>query len=894
MSLEVQTTCPYCGVGCGVLATIDEAGNVTIKGDPAHPSNYGRLCSKGAALADTIGMEGRLLYPEIEGTAHSWDNALQYTADRFATIIDEHGPESVAFYVSGQLLTEDYYVANKLMKGFIGTANIDTNSRLCMSSAVAAHKRAFGSDSVPCCYEDLERAKLIVLAGSNAAWCHPVLYQRIVRAKKDNPDLMVVVIDPRTTASCDIADLHLAIAPGMDHVLFNGLLVYLDENDERNRLFVDNHTEGLEDCLKTARNQAADVATVADRCGLPVRQVAQFYRLFARTERVVSVFSQGMNQWSYGTDKINSLINCHLLTGRIGRPGMGPFSFTGQPNAMGGREVGGLANQLAAHMSLDNPQHRQTIQDFWQSPFMAQREGLKAVELFEAMRDGRIKAVWIMATNPAVSLPDSSKVREALAACEFVVVSDCVRNNDTTGYANVLFPAQTWGERDGTVTSSERRITRQRAFLPTPGAARPDWWILGQVARLMGFGEAFAYETPADIFREHATLTALDNDGDRSFNLSGLAGISEKEYDNFLPVQWPVTQQYSNGTRRLFGDGRFHTPSGKARFITVAAHHPASLLDDDFPLALNTGRIRDQWHTMTRTGRSARLSGHIYEPFVELHPDDAEHAGIGDGTLVEVSSQQGGIVVRARVTDKQRAGSVFVPMHWNDQFASQALADALVAGHTDPVSGQPEFKFTPVAVKPYRAAWYGFLLSRRRLEMVNASYWSCSKGKGLWRYEIAGEDAPDDWSQCARTLLCQHAEQVEWIEYLDKGTRRYRAARIENGRLESCLFIGPDYHLPERDWLLKLFNQSRLEDQDRTSILTGKPAGAQQDAGRIVCACFGVGLNLLTSTIRQQNLTTPEAVGEVLRAGTNCGSCVPEIRDLIAEVQAGTAGTSDE
>ncbi len=896
MAFEVQTTCPYCGVGCGVLATIDEAGNVSVKGDPAHPANQGRLCSKGAALADTIGTEGRLLVPEIDGTAYSWDYALDYTASRFKAILDEHGPDAIAFYVSGQLLTEDYYVANKLMKGFIGSANIDTNSRLCMSSAVAAHKRAFGSDTVPCSYTDLERAKLIVLAGSNAAWCHPVLYQRIVQARKDNPDLMVVVIDPRHTATVDVADLHLAIRPGTDHLLFNGLLLYLDEQDERNRLFVDNFTQDLEAALATARQTAASVEQVAADCGLPLDQVQAFYKLFARTERVVSVFSQGMNQWSWGTDKINSLINCHLLTGRIGRPGMGPFSFTGQPNAMGGREVGGLANQLAAHMELANPEHRRLVQDFWRSPHVPDRPGLKAVELFEAIEAGTIKAIWIMATNPAVSLPDAQRMRAALAKCELVVVSDCVRETDTTRHAHVLFPAQTWGEREGTVTNSERCISRQRAFLPTPGQARPDWWILQQIARRMGFAEAFAYRNAADIFREHAALSAAGNDGTRDFDLGALADISDRDYDTLVPVQWPLPAG-RQPSRRLFEDGRFFTASGKARFVAVGEHAPVIRPDEDYPLVLNSGRIRDQWHTMTRTGKSARLSGHIYEPFAELHPDDARQQDIEDGMLVEVESRLGRIVVRALVHEAQRKGSVFVPMHWNDQFAACAAVDSLVAAVTDPVSGQPEFKHTPVRIRPWPASWYGFLLSRRRLPEVGTGYWALSRGRGLWRYELAGQERPDDWARCARRLLCQQAEQVEWIEYYDKGQQRYRAARIENGRLESCIFIGPDRRLPERDWLFRLFADERLSDRNRSSILTGKPVSGQHDVGPVVCACFGVGRNVLVNAIREQHLTSPEAVGEVLRAGTNCGSCVPEIREIITEVQATSRQgrvTSDE
>ena len=886
MSLEVQTTCPYCGVGCGIIAAIDEAGNVSVKGDPAHPSNYGRLCSKGAALADTIGLEGRLLYPEIEGTAHSWNNVLKYTADRFNQIISEYGKESVAFYVSGQLLTEDYYVANKLMKGYIGTANIDTNSRLCMSSAVAAHKRAFGSDTVPCCYEDLERAKLIVLVGSNTAWCHPVLYQRIVAAKKSNPDLMIVVIDPRQTATCDVADVHLAIKPGADHILFNGLLLYLHTHDEKNSLFVTHHTECLEEALDAARENASNIKTIADKCNLTTEQVEEFYRLFSRTERVVSVFSQGMNQWSYGTDKINSLINCHLITGRIGRPGMGPFSFTGQPNAMGGREVGGLANQLAAHMDLENESHREVVQSFWQSPCIADKEGLKAVDLFDTIHDGRIKALWVMATNPAVSLPDSNKVNAALEKLDFLVVSDCMRNTDTTRYANVLLPAQTWGEQDGSVTNSERRISRQRAFLPTPGLVRPDWWIISQVAKNMGYVEAFDFQTPAEVFREHATLSSLAFETRRDFNISAMAGITEDEYDQFIPIQWPITSATSSGTVRMFSDGTFFTPSGKAQFIAIENHSPAYDVSSDFPIILNTGRIRDHWHTMTRTGKSARLSGHIHEPYIEIHNEDATRYNINPDELVQVSSQWGDIIVRAKLATTTEKGSIFIPIHWNNQFASNAVVDKLVNPALDPVSGQPEFKHTPVKVEPYTVGWHGFVLSRRQLSMTNANYWVSSRGKGIWRYEIAGQEAPANWAECARNLLCQHAENVEWIEFHDVGKNRYRAARIENGHLESCIFIGPDIHLPERDWLQKLFMDEHLEESERTSILTGKSSSGQLDVGRIVCSCFGVGVNVLINTIRDQHLTTVESVGDVLRAGTNCGSCIPEIRELIRKTSS--------
>ena len=877
----LKTTCPYCGTGCGVLATVDEAMNVSVRGDPEHPANFGRLCSKGAALGETVGLEDRLLHPEVDGEPTDWGRALDRVAGEFRYIIEESGPEAVAFYVSGQLLTEDYYVANKLMKGFIGSANIDTNSRLCMSSAVAGHKRAFGSDTVPGCYEDFERAKLIVLAGSNTAWCHPVLFQRIRQAKRENPDLVVVVIDPRRTPTCDIADHHLALAPGSDALLFNGLLVWLHEQGEVNPLFVDSATTGLEAALAAAREAAPDLDAVAAGCGLEREAVREFYRLFARTERVVTVFSQGVNQFSFGTDKVNAIVNCHLLTGRIGRPGMGPFSLTGQPNAMGGREVGGLANQLAAHMELDSAEDRDRVRRFWDAPVIAERPGLKAVELFEAVREGRVRALWIMATNPAVSLPDSRRVREALAACEFLVVSDCIRNTDTTRYAHVLLPAQAWGEKEGTVTNSERRISRQRAFLPSPGDARPDWWIVTEVARRMGFGAHFPYRSAADVFREHAALSAFENGGTRDFDIGDLADLTDEGYWHLEPIQWPVPRGAGRGTPRLFADGHFFTPDRRARFVPVGPRTPAHAPNDDYPLILNTGRVRDHWHTMTRTGKSPRLSGHIVEPYCEIHPDDARAAGIEDGSLVRVTTHWGSALLRAVVTEAQRPGSLFAPMHWNSVFSSLPSIDLLVNPDTDPVSGQPEFKHTPARIEPFRAAWYGFLLSRRRLDMAHTSYWACARGPGHWRYELAGEQAPRDWARHARELLCSDEGDVDWLEYFDRGRQRYRAARLVEGRLESCIFIGPDFHLPPRDWLGSLFEKEVLDEDERMSLLTGRPGRGRPDAGRIVCACFGVGENTLVEAIRTQGLNTVEAIGEALKAGTNCGSCIPELRALL-------------
>ena len=881
---EVRTTCPYCGVGCGLIATTGTDGTVTIKGDPDHPANLGRLCSKGSALGETIDMEGRLLYPQVDGKETDWETALGVVASRFKRIIDEHGPDAVAFYVSGQLLTEDYYVANKLMKGFIGSANIDTNSRLCMSSAVAAHKRAFGADTVPCSYEDLERAKLIVLTGSNTAWCHPVLYQRIARAKQNSPDIRSVVIDPRRTATCDIADLHLPLKPGSDSVLFNGLLNYLEQHQEHNTFYTSQFTEGAEAALSAAKQSSPSIASVAEQCALDNKRVEQFYDLFARTERVVTLFSQGINQSSSGTDKGNAIINCHLLTGRIGRPGMGPFSITGQPNAMGGREVGGLANQLAAHMEIDNPEHRTLVRQFWRSPVIADKAGLKAVELFRAVGEGKIKAVWIMATNPVVSMPDADSVKAALKNCELLVVSDNMAHTDTVDLAHIKLPALGWGEKNGTVTNSERCISRQRAFLATPGSAKPDWWIISEVANRMGFGDAFNYKNPSQIFNEHAQLTAYGNDNNRALNLSALTTLSSEGYDSLAPVQWPVTGQIPGGTKRLFSDGKFYTKSGKARFITITPQRPACSIDNEFPLRLNTGRVRDHWHTMTRSGKSPRLATHTQEPFVDIHPQDAEQFGIQDNTLATVSGKRGSIIVRARISEHQQPGSLFVPIHWNSQYASCARVDTLVSAFTDPYSGQPESKHAPVRITPYHPAWYGFLLSRRQLQPELSSYWSRSLGRGLWRYQLAGEQAQENWAQNARALLCTPEQDVSWIEYHDPANRQYRAARIVNGRLESCLYITPSHELPAHDWLEPLFRQESLNGNERIALLAGKPLSQQQDQGSTVCACFGVGSETIRQAIRERRITSVEQITAELEAGGNCGSCLPELRTLLHEV----------
>lgn len=880
---EVNTTCPYCGVGCGVTADIEADGRISVRGDTEHPSNFGRLCSKGAALGQTVDLHGRLLYPQVHGQRVDWPTAIRAVAENFARIMAKHGPDAVALYVSGQLLTEDYYVANKFAKGFIGTANIDTNSRLCMASSVAGHKRAFGADAVPCCYEDLECAQLIVLVGSNAAWCHPVLYQRIVKAKQDNPALRVVVVDPRRTDTCAAADLHLAIAPGTDVLLFNALLVQLAAGGYVNDLYVNNYTEGLASALDVARSSAETLQDAARRCGLSDAELKTFVHWFANTERVVTVYSQGVNQSSSGSDKVNAIINCHLATGRIGRPGMGPFSFTGQPNAMGGREVGGLANQLAAHMEIENPLHRDVVQRFWKSPSIAQQPGFKAVELFDAIDAGKVKAVWVMATNPVVSLPDADRVKAALQKCEWVVVSDCIAQTDTTALAHVLLPALAWGEKDGTVTNSERRISRQRTFLPSPGEAKPDWWIVCEVAKAMGFENGFAYPSVAAVFREHAALSGFENGGARDFDISSVANVTDTEYEVLAPFQWPRAAGQPTAPARLFGDGRFYTPTRRARFVATIPRAPANGTNDTFPLVLNTGRVRDHWHTMTRTAKAARLAEHSPEPYVEIHPDDAASFGVTENDLARVFTRWGEVIVRVQVSDTQRRGSLFVPMHWNDQYAAQARVDALVNPAVDPVSGQPELKHTPARIAPFVARWYGFMLSRRLVTVTGAAYWVRITGEQFYRYELAGETPVDDWTTWARAHLCAEQSQVEWIEYLDKRGQRYRGVRLVGDQVESCIFVAPTAALPARDWLSGLFAKSNLSAEERQSLLLGKPLTGYKDAGRIVCACFGVGSGKIVEGIETQGLRSVEALGTAFKAGTNCGSCIPELKKLLAQ-----------
>ena len=846
-----RTTCPYCGVGCGVLAGSDG----TIKGDPDHPANFGRLCSKGSALGETIDLDGRLLHPHIAGQRAGWDEALDLVAAKFSAAIRDHGPESVAFYASGQLLTEDYYVANKLMKGFIGAANIDTNSRLCMASSVAGHKRAFGTDTVPGTYADLEDADLIVLVGSNLAWCHPVLHQRIAAAKDARPDMRVINIDPRRTATTELADIHLQIAPDGDVALFNALLVHLADNGALDDRFVTDHVNGFDDALAAARQSDATDT------GLCAQELGQFLSLWTKTQKVVTVYSQGVNQSATGTDKVNAILNCHLATGRIGKTGCGPFSVTGQPNAMGGREVGGLANMLANHLDLENANHRAAVQKFWNSPKICTTPGLKAVDLFDACAAGKIKALWVISTNPAASMPDADAVAAAIANVPFVVTSDMIKATDTNDLADVLLPAAGWGEKNGTVTNSERRVSRQRAFLPTPGMARPDWAIISDVATRMGFGDAFAYHAPQDIFAEYIALDAATAQFPRDLDLSIFA---DADYANLIPTQWP------RNDHRFFADGQFYHADGKAKMIPVQA---PTLTQARF--SLNTGRNRDQWHTMTRTGKSVRLGAHLAEPYAEIHPTDAAALNLDHGALLRVKSAHGAVVLRALITSRTAKGQLFAPMHWTRQRSAGSPVNSLIAPVTDPVSGQPALKAGAVTATKFTPKWFGYLASNAALS-PQTPYAAIARTQTGWQAELAGTQTPQDWEAEARQLSGHTTGEVS--VQTDPATAMVRIAITHDGVISALFFASPTPVQLSRTAVIGMIGGTTPP----LAALAGRRAADMPDAGATVCACFNVGRNTILDAIAG-GADNVAALGAATCAGTNCGSCKPELNALLSQ-----------
>ena len=575
--------------------------------------------------------------------------------------------------------------------------------------------------------------------------------------------------------------------------------------------------------------------------------------------------------------------------------------MTGQPNAMGGREVGGLANMLASHMDLDNPNHQQLVQNFWQSPTIAKQVGLKAVDLFHAVEAGKIKAIWIMATNPVVSLPDADQVKRALEKCEFVVVSDICLDTDTTQYADVLLPALGWGEKDGTVTNSERRISRQKAFLEEPGEAKADWWSIAQVAQKMAF-TGFEFKNSYDIFLEHARLSAYENatlderehvENYRYFNLNGLTQLGIEEYDTLKPTQWPVWDKNQSDTKvsRLFSDGKFSHADGKAKFIATLAKDPIHQISAEYPLILNTGRIRDQWHTMSRTGLSANLANHRAEPYCEIHPNDALKYGIRDTALLEVRSKWGVSVLRAQVSNDIRRGQVFAPIHWNDQVASDARIGKVVNPVVDPISGEPEFKHTPVMIQPFYTHWQGVLYVRSGFEsyteksIQNTVWWTKIRTSHAFRYELADRQKLSTTTEQLKTFLPFTDEEFEWLNLEDQSAQISHSIVLKNGVLIASLYIAPTGLLPDRDWVASLFKRERISAMHRKALLAGQAMSMSNNDGPLVCSCFKVGKNKIIQTIKENNINNEKQVTACLKAGGNCGSCLPEIRGLIKSCQ---------
>lgn len=713
-----KSTCCYCGVGCGVVIGKEENGKLTLEGDKDHPSNKGMLCSKGMNLHYTVmDQSDRLLYPQMRLNRSmplqrvTWDEALERTAAVFKTFIKKFGPDSVAFYVSGQCLTEEYYLVNKLIKGFIGSNNIDTNSRLCMSSAVVGYKLSLGEDSVPVCYDDIEEADVFLVTGANPAWCHPILWRRIEAHKAANPHVKIICVDPRRTDTARSSDLHLQINPGTDVVLTNAIGRLLIEKNYIDEQFIVDHADGFEAFRQKVF--ARSLPESAQICGIDAADIDRAAELIGNSKGFLSLWTMGLNQSVIGVNKNLSLINLHLITGKIGSPGNGPFSLTGQPNAMGGRETGGLANILPAHREVTNPAHREEMEVFWQTPVkIAGKPGFTATEMFEALADERLKAIWIINTNPLVSMPDLNRTEKALNNARFVVVQDISTRADTVHFADVVLPAAAWLEKEGTMTNAERRITHLPKVIEAPGEALPDAEIIWRFANKMGFGASFDYADVAQVYDEYAKITAGTN--------IDITGVNYQLLKDERSVQWPFSSKQlesrnhniadaplgnidTTGTKRLFTDHQFYTPNKRAQISAVPDENASEIVDDDFPLVLTTGRIRDQWHTMTKTGRVAKLNQHIPQPFLQIHPFDAAKRNIKEGDLVEVKGRRGEVRVKAQLSEDVREGLCFLPMHWGKILGSNlGRANNLTQSLVDPKSKEPDFKFSAVEVCLYK------------------------------------------------------------------------------------------------------------------------------------------------------------------------------------------------
>jgi len=925
---ETRSTCPYCGVGCGVLIQA-EAGQITgVRGDPDHPANFGRLCTKGSTLhltaAAEVTRQARLLEPmrrAARGQAPQpagWGAALDQAADTFARVIQAHGPDAVGFYLSGQLLTEDYYVFNKLAKGLVGTNNLDTNSRLCMSSAVAGYKATLGADAPPACYDDVNHAQCLFIAGSNTAWAHPILFRRIEDAKRANPAMKIIVADPRRTDTCEIADLHLALQPGSDVMLFHGMLHLMLEEGWIRPGYIAAHTRGF-DALQATVGDCTP-ARVAQVCGIAPADLREAARLFATSPATLSLYCMGLNQSSHGTDKNAALINLHLATAQIGRPGAGPFSLTGQPNAMGGREVGGLANLLPAHRDLANPAHRAEVAAFWGVPEVPATPGRSAIEMFRAAADGEIRALWIACTNPAQSMPDQATVRRALERAELVVVQEAFATTATCAFADLLLPAAPWGEKEGTVTNSERRISRVRAAVPPAGQARADWAIgvdfARRLARRLGRGAAlFPYESPEQVWNEHRELTR-----GRDLDITGLSYALLEA----APRQWPCpASPAGEGRARLYEDGVFATADGRARFAAAPWQPVAEPRDARFPFSLNTGRLRDQWHGMSRTGTLGRLFGHVPEPVLHMHPQDMARSGLAEGELVEVTSRHGSLRLPVAASADLGLSQVFIPMHWGPEFIGGRRADgttiagvnALTTPAHCPVARQPELKHAAVRVARTALPWSlvamawlpagRALAARQELRGLAESlpFFSCvpfGAGAGpqgdaaaptgvLLR--AAGTEPPPD-ALLARIEALLGIEGPDTVRYADARRGQRRAVRLaRDGAAAHVAGVLLSGDTRAESWLRTLL-QDQLPAQDFGRRLLSFEASAPVGVaarGKVVCSCFGVGEHAIGEALAACRGSGGERLAQLqgaLKCGTNCGSCIPELKRMVRTLPA--------
>jgi len=915
---ETRSTCPYCGVGCGVIIESDGSQITGVRGDPDHPANFGRLCTKGSTLHLTasapVTMATRLLQPMqrlARGTA--WDAAVALAAARIADTVRTHGPDSVGIYLSGQMLTEDYYVFNKLGKGLLGTNNVDTNSRLCMSSAVAGYKRTLGADAPPCSYEDLAHADTVFITGSNAAWAHPILFRRLEDAKRAKPDQRWIVVDVRRTETADCADLFLQIQPGTDVALVHGMLHVMLWEGLTDARYIAAHTSGFEALRDAVRAWTPKEA--ARVCGIREEDLIQAARWFAQNDRAggatLSLYCQGLNQSSAGTDKNAALINLHLATGQIGKAGAGPFSLTGQPNAMGGREVGGLANLLSAHRDLANPAHRAEVAALWGVADVPATPGKSAVEMFQAAADGAIKALWIVCTNPAQSLPDQAMVRRALERCEFVIVQEAFSTTATAAYADLLLPASTWGEKTG----SERRISLVRPAVPAPGESRADWQIGVDIARrieallperLNGQSTLFPYADAESVWLEHREST-------RGRDLD-ITGLSWPMLDAAGPQQWPLPEGQAQGKARLYEDGIFPTADGRAQFSAMTYRAVAEPRDARYPFALTTGRLRDQWHGMSRTGTLGRLFGHIAEPVVELHPTDIARRGFKDGELVEVRSRRGSIVLAVQASTTVAPTQASIPMHWGEEVLGGVDAqgeprlgiNGLTIPAFCPSSKQPELKHSAVRIEPAALPWRMLGLAwlpqaqvlavREQLKPLMAEFGYAlalpfgrePHGAGLagilWRAAAAAPVA-EELVQRVEALL--GLAGTDTLRYHDRNRGQYRAVHLErDGETQTLRGVLLAGDTRAEAWIKTLLQDELPAQAYGRALLAGTatPPVAVAERGKQICTCFNVSepqiVQVLGRCSGNADARMAQLQGE-LKCGTNCGSCIPAVRALV-------------